>query len=267
MKRSARASACLLVATCALLTGGASAHASTYTLNLSAPSTGVAGQPIVIHASGVNPPPDQFWAFAWIQLVTIPATVMTTCPESVGDGLSVATGTGGQIVEIALRPNLDAAGNYDNLIGYTPPVPGRTLFCGYQSEGTGVTLARAALMLDVAAASTSPPGPAPAGPPASAPGPAAPADPAPATAVKPANVQRPRLTLSGGWLACAPGRWSNGDRGYRYGWLVGSRRVKGASGRRLRLRRGMRGRKVRCSVSATNAAGSTTAVSGPLRVR
>ena len=242
----------------------APALASTYTIELSAPESAVVGQPIVMTASGIQPPPDQYWATAWIQLASIPTYVMTSCPLSGEDGLGVAEGTGGEIISIALRPNLDAVGNYANLIGYTPRWAGTRILCGYLDNGAGLTHARTGAYLDV----TNPPAAAP----APTPTPAPTATPAPSpthagAAAKPANLAPPRVTRSARRLTCHPGRWSGGASGYAYGWLAGSRQLKGASGSRLRVTPRLRWWKVRCSVTASNAAGSATVLSRPLRVR
>ncbi len=237
MKRIAQGSICALAAA-ALLELGPSvtpALANTYTLNLSAPKTAVVGRPILIKASGVNPPPSEYWASSWMEIVTIPTSVLTSCPATGEDGTGVATQTGGQILAIALRPNLDSQGNFSNTIGYTPPAPGGILVCGYSDDGAGLTLARASLTLNVQ------------GP--------------------PANVQRPSVSRSRRKLACSPGRWSGNATRYSYGWLVGNKTKRGATGRKLRVTRAVRGRKVRCSVTASNSAGAARAVSRSLRVR
>jgi hypothetical protein len=240
MKRTtwALAAAAGVLSACA---SAAPALASTYTIELSAPASAVVGQPIVMTASGIQPPPDQYWATAWIQLASIPAYVMTSCPMADEDGLQVAENAGGEIISIALRPNLDAVGNYANLIGYTPRWAGARILCGYLDDGEGLTLARADGYLDV----TNPPAASP----------------------TPAPTATPRVTRSARRLTCHPGRWSGGASGYAYGWLAGSRQLKGASAARLRVTSRLRGQKVRCSVTVSNAAGSATVLSRPLRVR
>jgi hypothetical protein len=68
-------------------------------------------------------------------------------------------------------------------------------------------------------------------------------------------------------LICNPGRWSNHASAYAFGWLVAGKPKKGANGRKLGVTRTLRGHTVQCSVTASNAAGGTTAVSRPLRIR
>ncbi len=85
-------------------------------------------------------------------------------------------------------------------------------------------------------------------------------------AARPENVARPKVTRSGRRLVCSRGTWSESPSRYRYQWRVNGKRTARASGRSLRITRAMRGRKVQCGVTATNAAGSTTAFSRALRV-
>jgi hypothetical protein len=191
---------------------------------------------------------------SWIEAGAVPTSVMPTCPADQGSGLGVATGAGGDLLEIALPPNLDTTGHFSNVIGWTPRYAGDWNICGYQGDGAGGTLAAASLTIHV-----------------SAPGPASPAGPTPTptpggTIAKPANVKSPRVVRSGGKLACKPGKWS-GASGYSYSWLVNHRTKKGASGSSLRVTSKLHGRKVQCSVTASGAGGKTTAVSPPLRIR
>jgi len=238
------------------------ATASTYTLDISAPAGAVVGQPMVIQASGIEPSPDQYWATGWIDLETIPASVMTSCPLAEEDGLNVAQNTGGEIITIAQRPYQDAVGNFTNLIGYTPRWPGARLLCGYLEDGAGATLARTQGFMDVTAAAAATPTPAPA--PTATPAP--PAGGSSAVAAKPANVKPPRVRRSGRTLRCATGEWT-GASTYAFAWKLGNWGVKGASAARLRVTARMRGRTVRCAVTAGNAAGNATVLSRPLRLR
>ena len=66
---------------------------------------------------------------------------------------------------------------------------------------------------------------------------------------------------SGGRLVCSRGKWSGAPARFSYRWTVDGRRKAGAAKRTLRVTRKLRGRSIRCGVTATNAAGSTTAVS------
>ena len=271
MKRHVRASLATVGAVLGVLGGAAAATpalGATYALNLSAPSTTSVGQPIAIQATGVKPPPDQFWYADWIELVAIPTSTVPVCPYGAQDGAQIAANSGGKIIDIALKPNSDAAGNFANTAAYTPPAMGKILICGYMYNEQGDTLTKSAdLAVDVSSA-----GPGPAPPPAApaggtGAGPAAtPSAPAPTTA-KPSNVERPRVSRSGATLTCKPGTWANDPDGYAFGWRVDGAAKRGATGRKLALKGRLRGRKVQCSVTASNAGGTITAVSRAMRVR
>jgi hypothetical protein len=227
---------------------GATPALGAYTLNLSAPSSAAVGQPIIIQASGSNPPDDFF--SSWLSIEAIPISVLSTCPSDSLNAFQVASSTGaqgGEVVTSSQREPVDAAGNFSLPVVYSPRMPGRFLLCGYTDDGATFTLATASLLLDVAGA---------AGP-----------GPAPGQVAKPANVRRPRVTRSARKLVCARGSWANDPSGFSYGWLVNGRRKRGASGRKLSITPKLRGRKVQCTVTASNAGGATAAVSRPLRIR
>jgi hypothetical protein len=261
MKR-AIPSLALAAVTCALALGGASpAMADSYSINLSGPASVVVGQPVLIQASGVNPPPDQYWSASWIDVVAIPGRNISACPPSAQDGLQVAPQLGGAILDIALRPNLDETGSYTNQIGLTPIAPGALLICAYEDDGAGLTLSRASFTLNIEAASSPAPAPVSGGPAPSAGG-----GPSSALAAKPQNTKRPRVSRSGKKLTCNPGTWSNGATGYSYRWLVDGKQKKGATSSKLGLTRKVRGRDVKCGVTASNAAGATSATSKALHI-
>jgi len=80
-------------------------------------------------------------------------------------------------------------------------------------------------------------------------------------------VARPWISLKRHVLTCHPGTWSNQPTSRAYRWSVkGNGRAIGA-GSKLNVRRSLRGRKVVCQVTATNAAGSTAASSAAVRAR
>jgi DNA-binding CsgD family transcriptional regulator len=133
---------------------------------------------------------------------------------------------------------------------YTPRMPGRFLICAYTNDGATATLATASLILDVQGAGA----PAPTHSPTS---------PAPQGMARPANVTKPRVRRSGGKLLCNRGRWRNSPSHYSYRWLVNGRAKRGARGQTLRITRQLRGRRVQCTVTASNAAGATIARSRP----
>jgi len=237
-----------------------------FTLNMSGPTTGVVGQPLLFRAAGTTPPPDQYWFPVWFEADAIPASVMAACPDGFEDAFQVAH-VAGENLAFAERANVDPTGAFTNAVAFTPRVPGTWLICGYSEDGAAGTLARASSTVSVSAAPAGPAAPGTTPPVGAQPGGAGTAGaPAAAVGAKPVNAKAPRVSRSGSRLVCNPGRWSNTKGGYSYGWAVNGKRKKGADGRKLRITRTMRGRKLTCSVTATNAAGTTTAVSRPLRV-
>jgi hypothetical protein len=81
----------------------------------------------------------------------------------------------------------------------------------------------------------------------------------------PANTSRPTLTRLGSTVTCRPGSWLNADR-FSYVWRVNRTTEKDVRPR-LALGRGSKRRSVSCSVTASNAMGTTTASSDQLHVR
>ena len=214
-----------------------------YALNLSAPPTAAVGQPVVIQASGSNPPTDFF--SSWLDVSAIPASVLSACPAGYLNAFQVASSTGaqgGEVVARAVREDVDAAGSFSIPSVYTPTVPGRFLICGYTNDGAAGTLATASLVLSVQGSSAGGPG-------------------------RPANVSKPRVRRSGKKLVCKRGRWSNEPTRFSYAWLVNGKAKRGARRQKLPITRKLRGRGVQCKVTAFNAAGSSTVVSGRYRAR
>ena len=84
---------------------------------------------------------------------------------------------------------------------------------------------------------------------------------------KPANTRRPTVTRSGERLTCRPGVWSGAPTGYAYAWFVSGRAKTGAHARTLRISRVLRGHRLQCGVTASNATGRTTARSKSYLVR
>lgn len=250
LQRTAAAAGVLV----AFAAGATPALGATYTLNLSAPPTAVVGQPMIIQATGANPADDFF--SSWLDVDAIPTSVLSTCPSGYLNASQVAGSTfaqGGENLATALREDVDSAGSFSMPIGYTPRTPGRFLICGYTNDGATATLTTAALTVDVQGAATPAPAPSSASQP-------------PQRVDRPANVKQPRVTRSGRELICNRGRWSNGPSRYSYRWLVNSKTKKGASGRKLGITRKLRGRRVQCTVTASNAAGETRVASRPYRV-
>jgi hypothetical protein len=229
-----------------------------FTLNFSGPSAGVVGQPLLFRAAGSTPPPDEYWFPVWFEADAIPASVMAACPDGFEDAFQVAH-VAGENLAFAERANVSPTGAFTNAVAFTPKAPGTWLICGYSEDGAAGTLAHAQATVNVSAAPAAPATTPPAtAPPAGA--------PQAAVGAKPTNAKAPRVSRSGSRLVCTPGRWSNASGGYSYGWSVNGRQKKGATGRKLRITRALRGRRLTCSVTASNAAGATTAVSRPVRV-
>jgi hypothetical protein len=230
-----------------------------YTLNLSAPPSVAVGQPVVIQASGANPPTDFF--SSWLDVSAIPASVLSACPSGYLNASQVASSTfaqGGEVVANGQRENVDAAGNWSMPIVHTPKMPGRFLICGYTNDGATYSMATASLLLNVQGSST----PGPVQSPTPVPGQGMPGQ----GIARPANVSKPRVRRSGRNLVCNRGRWSNGPTRFAYAWLVNGKTKKGARRRWLPITRGLLGRRVQCKVSASNGAGSSTMASRRYRV-
>jgi hypothetical protein len=249
LQRTAAAAGVLV----AFAAGTTPALGATYTLNLSAPPTAVIGQPMIIQATGANPADDFF--SSWLDVDAIPTSVLSTCPSGYLNASQVASSTfaqGGENLATALREDVDSAGSFSMPIGYTPRTPGRFLICAYTNDGATATLTTASLTLDVQGTGTPAPGPSS-------------TSPLPHRIERPANVKQPRVTRSGRNLVCSRGRWSGSPSRYSYRWLVNGNAKRGASGRTLRVTRKLRGRRVQCTVTASNAAGETRVASRPYR--
>jgi hypothetical protein len=152
MKSSLAAAVVIAFAACA-----SPAFGSGFTLNLSAPSTPVVGEPLILQATGTIPV-DQIEFLHWFSLDAIPTSVTSTCPADKWEGWQFASGNGGSVVVLSQRVRPDAAGNFTIPVAVTPNAPGTVLLCAYTDDGYTNTLAGASLMLDIqSATSTSTP--------------------------------------------------------------------------------------------------------------
>src|SRR5262245_19451307 len=201
----------LCTAAIALVASASPALADGNTLNISGPSSGVVGRPMVFQASGNDPFDPAYAPSFWYRAGVIPADLVPACPAAAGDGIQLATSAGDVPVFLA-QETIDWDGNFSQTFAYTPSQPGARRLCVYTTDLTGYTLATATATLDVKAASG---GPAP----------------PPVPAAKPANTKAPRVIRSGRKLVCSPGRWSNGAGTYAYGWSVNGKKRRGAAGR------------------------------------
>jgi len=86
---------------------------------------------------------------------------------------------------------------------------------------------------------------------------------------KPANTSAPALTGTpavGQQLSCSTGTWNNSPTGYAYAWSRGGAAINGQSTSSYTVQAADQGLAVRCEVTATNAAGSTSAASNSLSI-
>jgi hypothetical protein len=218
-----------------------------HSLALSGPPTATVGQPSVLQATGTVSDDPSVYLGRYINAYALPTSVVPSCPATYQNALQIkdsTTGQGGQTVALSVP----VSGSFSIPLAFTATAAGPFLICAYLHEGVG-TDAMASLPVDVAAA---PAGGGPAG--------------TPAAPARPSSVAKPKLTRSGRKLVCGRGTWSDAPTSYAYRWTVDGRRKAGAVRRTLRITRKLRGHRIRCEVTATNAAGSTTAFSRSRRV-
>lgn len=234
---------------------GTPALGADHTLSLSAPSSAAVGQTVIIQASGWNYQDPVFTFSSYLSIDAIPTSVLSTCPADYSAAAQIARETsaqGGEVVTSYQSEDGDAEGNFSIPVAYVPRFAGRFLLCGYSDDAATSTVATASLILDVRGAGA----PAPT---------QSPTSPAPQGVARPANVTKPRVRRFGGKLLCKRGRWRNSPSRYSYRWFVNGKAKRGPSGRKLRVTRQLRGRRVQCTVTASNAAGATIARSRPYR--
>ena len=213
-----------------------------YTLTVSGPATVTPGQTPIFHAAGANPPTDFF--SSWLDVSAIPTSVLATCPDDYLTASQIAESAyaqGGERVVVGQRETVDANGNFSIPFGYSPRIAGSYLLCAYSNDGATYTLAKSSLNVSVDTQST--------------------------TVTKPVNVSAPRVVRSARKLVCRRGAWSHSPRTFAYRWLIGGKQKRGATTSRLAITRSVRGRMVRCAVTASNAGGRTVAVSAAVRGR
>ncbi|HTZ87399.1 MAG TPA: hypothetical protein VMB05_12095 [Solirubrobacteraceae bacterium] len=237
-----------------------------YTIGLSAPSSAIVGQPVVVQATGISPPLGEIGTISWIQGAAIPAGVIGACPADAQSGVQVAASGAGVLLAIAMRPNVDTTGSFTNTLSWTPGISGQWLVCGYQSDGEGLTLARAYATVNVQPPATPVQAPPSSAPGTSQPG-AAPPGAGSAPVAKPANVERPHILRSGHKLMCKPGKWSNNTASYTYSWLVNGKPKRGATAAVLRVTHAPHGVRVQCQVMTSGPGGNAGALSLPVRLR
>jgi hypothetical protein len=215
-------------------------------IELSAPPSAAPGQPLLIRLNGTTATVEEYWDPSYIEVVAIPTDVIRECPADAQSAGAVAEGTG-RILAIAMRPAVDAAGNFVNSVGFTAGSSGAVLFCGYLYNDVGYTYAWAWSTLFIGGAG----GPGAGGP-------------SRGGAAAPANVTRPLVTRSGRQLICHPGAWTDAT-GYRYRWRFDGRRSP-VTGRYATLTGRVRGHEVSCQVTASGPGGRSTASSRTVRL-
>ena len=227
-----------LFATLAISTGSASAIEAG-SLTVTGPTTGVVGSPTVLTATG-HVPSDASLA-RYVYVYAIPASVASTCPTSRTGALQLSDATdamGGESVAF-----IAVEGDFSVPVAYVPEAAGSFILCGYLSEMV-YDDAYAQHNMTVSGGTT--PQPLPAG-------------------QAPQNLSRPGLSQKGGKMVCSRGGWQGADS-YRFGWKVG-RKSLSSSKSKLKVTKSVRGKKVRCSVTAKNAYGSAKAFSAARKAR
>jgi hypothetical protein len=250
MKTSLRAT--LLGVAALAVTAAPASAAPGFSLNLSSPSAATVGQPFVVQASGIDPI-DQ--GAMYLEVDAILNNLVTSCPANYSDAEQLADASGGKFLAFSTPESFDSAGNFSNPLAFTPQAPGHVLFCGYTDDGFTDILATAATATDVSAPSSGSGGGGGGGSTQNG------------VTARPANVKKPHLTRSGKKLTCSTGSWSGSPTRYSYSWLVNGRSRAGAHGRSLAVTRKLRGHRVQCKVTASNAGGAASAVSSALHVR
>lgn len=255
MKRVALAALAAVAAACGLL-GAPAAPAQAeplHTIAVFGPDTAKVGEAVVIRAGGETAKPEEWWDLSYLEIVAIPTATIAECPADAQSGAGVAANAGGQILAIAMRPNVSAAGFYDNSVGYTPAAPGTVLICAYIDNENGYTYGSDSWRIEV--------GGGPGGTPGSGRG-----DPGGGAANTPLNLSAPRVRRRGSELTCDPGVWTAASGRYRYRWLLDGRRTH-VTEPRATIRPAARGHRVSCRVTAYGPGGKATATSRPLRIR
>ena len=215
----------ILAALVVLVVAAPSASATPgFSLGLTGPSSpAVVNHPVVLQATAKNPPLSEYSYLTWLDVALLRPEAASECPFDSGNANQIAVSTGGSILSIAQRENVDVNGHYSLPIGFTPIVTGPLLVCAYTYNEVGFTLAQASLTVDVQ----------------------------PAAAAK---ARAPRVRRSGRRLVCRPGRAG------RVGWVVDGRTKAGTHGRKLRITPALRGHRVACTVTGGGSTSTSRAI-------
>ena len=182
-------------------------------MSLSEPSTpAVINKPVIVQATIKNPPTSEYQFLTWFDAVIFRTDTYSSCPFDSGNANQIAYATGGTVLTIAQRVNVDENGNYSMPLGFTPIITGPLLVCAYVYNEVGYTLSQASVTVNVQPAGA-------------------------------AKTAKPRVKRSGRKLTC------KGPRG-SYGWLVDGAPKPRAHRRTLRVTRALRGHRVACTITS-----------------
>ena len=230
----------------AVLIGAVSAGPATaqdgHSLSLSGPTSGTAGQAMTLTASGTVP--DDVFLQRYVNVYAIARSVVPTCPATYQGALQVKDGStaeGSDTVAVVVPVD----GTFSVPIAYTPSRAGTFILCAYLHE-LSETFTVAQHDVTVSGGGDGGGGGG--------------------EVARPAALRKPQVKRSGSKLTCQKGRWSGAPTSFAYHWVVDGKVKTGATKRRLRVTRAVRGTRVRCGVTATNAAGSQTVRSAAKRV-
>jgi hypothetical protein len=213
----------------------------------------VVGRATNFTASGTLNPDDTMFGFD-IYVFLKDADRDPTCAATFEEESATAMHSGGNEswISPATGFQVGMGPTFDQPFKITFTGSGNYLLCGYV-QGDFSTFANAQLRGVVAPDSSVTPTPAP--------------NPKTPTAAVPASVRAPWITRKGHVLTCHAGTWSNAPTSLGYRWYRKGHSGSIASGRKLRVRRSLRGRMVSCRVTAANAAGHGAAASAAVRAR
>jgi hypothetical protein len=209
------------------------APADAFTLSLSVPAAVEVGKPDVIRAVGTIPVRSLPYLH-FVGVFSIRPEVMDDCPGQYWEASQIALSTGGAVLALSQRVAADGAGRFTIPVGVSPYAAGAVRLCAYIGDGETMTLARASALLTIRQSTT--------------------------LGHEPQSVSPPRVARSRGLLTCSAGRWTENPRRYAFEWVLGGRRIAG--GATIPVSRAVRGKAVRCVVTASNSFGSATATSG-----
>lgn len=255
----------------AVLTGTASAT-GTYpgeTLSLAQDQPAVTGSAITFDAVGQQTDVEDYAGGFDLNVFAKDPSVDPTCAPSYPqeENASITDPTEQQVV-IGDWQGMDDT--FDVPFKLVFGQPGQVLLCAY-SDWITDTAASAQMLVNVTQASTSgTTGTGSGGGTGSGTGTSTstgtPATMAKPLTAKPRNTSRPKIKRSGKVVTCTKGSWVNAPTAFAYRWLAGGHGLAHAHSSRLTVSHSLRGRRLQCSVKATNAAGTATAGSRSLIV-